>query len=108
MSVNICGRAYLFGRHRIACPTCRCETDFLTAFGGPYYGDILTCIECGDAWSDGERLERPFRPRWRQDAIARATEHFGTALPREEYLTATWAEIEASLAPPATSKEGTT
>ncbi len=37
-----------------------------------WYAAIWTCCGCGDSFSDGERMERPFRPGWRQQAIAKA------------------------------------
>jgi hypothetical protein len=36
-----------------------------------WYGATITCLGCGDSWTDGEMHPRPFRPRWREDAIAR-------------------------------------
>jgi len=46
---------------------------------GPYYGPILTCLGCGDSWSCGERLERPFRRAWRRDAIVDARRDWDVA-----------------------------
>ena len=37
---------------------------------GGWYGITHTCLTCGEAWCDGFRLERPFRPGWRKDRIA--------------------------------------
>lgn len=37
-----------------------------------WYAAQATCLLCGDAWSDGERMERPFAPRWREERIASA------------------------------------
>lgn len=31
-----------------------------------WYGWDVTCCACGEVWQDGERAERPFRPRWRE------------------------------------------
>jgi hypothetical protein len=38
----------------------------------PYLGDIFTCVECGDKWSDGEGWGRPFRRGWRRESIKEA------------------------------------
>ncbi len=40
----------------------------------PYYAPTTTCVACGDAWAYGELLERPFKPRWRDEVTARARE----------------------------------
>lgn len=94
---SICGGAYLWGRRRATCPTCEAETDFVAAFSGAYYGDILTCTGCGDAWSEGQRLERPFRRGWRAESIRRAQQRFEAALPHEDYLAAVSAELRLTL-----------
>ncbi|MFD5221430.1 hypothetical protein ACFWMH_27695 [Streptomyces tendae] len=39
---------------------------------GPYYGPNITCCGCGDSWSCGELLPRPFRRGWRTAEIAKA------------------------------------
>lgn len=56
---------------RRKCPVCQRRT---TMFGWAqrWYGWHLTCLSCGDSWQDGERLPRPFCPRWRQESIRRA------------------------------------
>jgi hypothetical protein len=35
-----------------------------------WYGTLWSCMACGDSWSDGERLERPFSRGWRAEKIA--------------------------------------
>ncbi|NUP18361.1 MAG: hypothetical protein HOZ81_20210 [Streptomyces sp.] len=59
-------------RRIVTCPTEDRRRRMAGRDHGPYYGPMLTCLGCGDAWSCGERLERPFRRGWRQDAIAEA------------------------------------
>lgn len=59
-----------FKRRRI-CPTCRKRTTFIVSCY-EWYGANFQCLNCGDQWSDGERLERPFAPGWRKRAIAKA------------------------------------
>lgn len=69
--VIICGPGTRFLRKRyLRCPSCTCITETVTRDGG-YWGYEHRCCRCGDAWVDGELLERPFRPGWRRDAIAR-------------------------------------
>jgi hypothetical protein len=53
------------------CPTCGRWTRFV-GFFYEWYGWHETCLRCGDQWSCGELLERPFRPRWRKESIAQA------------------------------------
>lgn len=64
------------------CPVCGItDSAFLIAWhtnpwyasSGPAPAALGTfCTNCGDAWREGELLERPFRRGWRQEAIARA------------------------------------
>jgi hypothetical protein len=59
------------GRRRMRCPTCRRVSTF--AFRDyEWYGRFQTCLTCGDQWSDGERLDRPFKRGWRQENIRKA------------------------------------
>ena len=53
------------------CPT---EDDDREMYGWfqDWYGWRITCLGCGEQWQDGEMGERPFRPRWRKDNIAKA------------------------------------
>jgi len=34
-----------------------------------WYGPYWTCLRCGDAYTDDERLPRPFAPGWRKENI---------------------------------------
>lgn len=56
---------------RDRCPTCKRRTFFYSWYQ-VWYGWSETCLNCGDAWNDGERAERPFKPKWRQESIAHA------------------------------------
>ena len=56
---------------RSHCPTCKRRTWFYEWYQ-VWYGWHETCLNCGDSWSDGYRSERPFKPRWRPEAIAHA------------------------------------
>lgn len=50
---------------RVACPTCKRRT-FMVGFFYEWYGWTLTCLGCGDQWTDGEMHPRPFAPKWRE------------------------------------------
>lgn len=61
-----------FPLRRIAhCPTCKRRRRF-AGLDAPWYGVTWACCGCGDSWTDGEMHPRPFKPRWRAQAIARA------------------------------------
>lgn len=60
-------------RRIMPCPTEGVRRRF-AAHDALWYGPTWTCLGCGDSFGDGERLERPFKPRWRQEAKARARE----------------------------------
>lgn len=53
------------------CPTCARPRRMLGEHA-EWYGTTWTCAGCGDSWSDGERIERPFVPGWRQRSIKHA------------------------------------
>ena len=53
------------------CPTCAGRRRMLCEHY-EWYGWNVTCLGCGEAWSDGERLERPFERGWRRRRIAAA------------------------------------
>lgn len=62
-------------RHISACPG-RCggqRRRVVSAWpASPYYGPVFTCCACGDQWSDGELLARPFAPGWRDRNTTKA------------------------------------
>ncbi len=58
-------------RTRRRCPTCKTRRTFYCFFQ-EWYGWKWTCIHCGDAWEDGERLPRPFARGWRKLSILAA------------------------------------
>ena len=58
-------------RRVMPCPT-EGVTRRFAASDALWYGPTWTCLGCGDSWGDGERLERPFKPRWRAEAKGRA------------------------------------
>lgn len=55
----------------LRCPTCEAERPMM-AKSYEWYGWTHVCLGCGDAWQDGERLDRPFKPKWRKERVARA------------------------------------
>lgn len=61
----------------IDCPTCERPRRMLAWFV-EWYGTTLTCAGCGDQWSDGEMLERPFAPGWRRKSIEHARAKLAT------------------------------
>ena len=71
------------------CPTCARWTRFIGLFY-EWYGWHETCLRCGDQWSDGELLERPFARGWRQCSIDAAKEHYRAALAEGEVSDATY------------------
>jgi hypothetical protein len=79
-------------RRILACPTCKQRRRMAGRDFGPYYGPTVTCLGCGDSWSSGEMLERPFKRGWRKESIATAKRAW------EEAGRYTRAEYEAWLA----------
>lgn len=62
------------------CPTCKRRRRFVIVEGwSAWYAPTLTCLGCGDSWSEGWRMERPFRRGWRQEAIAQAKAQWANA-----------------------------
>jgi hypothetical protein len=53
------------------CPTCERPRRMLGQHQ-EWYGVDWTCAGCGEQWSDGERIERPFCPGWRRENRERA------------------------------------
>lgn len=73
----ICGGYVEVIRRIVACPTeGRRRRMVVVVPDSPYYAGTLTCCGCGDSWSEGFRMERPFRRGWRKDAKARARHHW--------------------------------
>ncbi len=66
-------------RRVMHCPTCQCRRRFF-GWAQEWYSAIWTCCHCGDSWSDGERMGRPFARGWRQEAAARAKRNWTESL----------------------------
>lgn len=73
--VTVCGGVVAYRRHILPCWG-RCNGKrrrVVSAWdASPYYGPTYICCHCGDRWSDGELLERPFARGWREPTIQRA------------------------------------
>lgn len=65
---------------RHPCPSCgeRPAPFVITRY--EWHGPRGTCLRCGDEWSDGHRLDRPFARGWREANKRRARQHYRTAL----------------------------
>jgi hypothetical protein len=74
-TVHICARfvpkAESVQRKIHYCPTCK-STRAMCVSIYEWYGAFVTCLNCGEQWSDGEQLDRPFEPGWRKKNIASA------------------------------------
>lgn len=68
---HICRPKTVVVRMVTLCPTCKTRRR-MVASCTTWYSPIATCCTCGDSWSDGERLPRPFARGWRQQSSARA------------------------------------
>jgi len=56
---------------RKICPTCG-KRRYMTCFSYEWYDTDFTCLKCGERWSGGERLDRPFCPGWRKKSVENA------------------------------------
>lgn len=72
--IHIC-RAQTIGWKvtRRKCPNCGKRRMLLEWF--EWYPPILSCLNCGDRWSEDGRQERPFMRGWREQAIAELKKH---------------------------------
>ena len=71
MTLHVCAPSGFHWRTLRHCPTCDLRRWMLVS-EYVWYGADLTCLTCGDRWQSGERAPRPFRPRWRIEAVRRA------------------------------------
>jgi hypothetical protein len=60
---------------RSTCSTCG-KPRWMVCFFYEWYGWLVTCLGCGEMWEDGERLERPFMPRWQEENKRNARKHW--------------------------------
>ena len=54
------------------CPSCRRQNAKFYGWRQDWYGWTITCTECGEMFADGEWLERPWSPGWREENILKA------------------------------------
>lgn len=83
VSLLICRPTTVTFRAVRECPTCKCRRRFV-GLAAVWYGTLWTCCACGDAWGDGERLERPFARGWRKRSIDEARRLWADAPTRSE------------------------
>lgn len=77
---TICRPSTINVRKILDCPTCKQRRRFAGFDSPPWYGITLTCCACGDTWTDGERMERPFARGWRVKSAAKAKATWATAV----------------------------
>lgn len=84
VNIAICGGSSSWARRVLHCPVCQSRRRFVVQVGTGYWSPILCCLGCGDSFSDGYRMQRPFRRGWRPESIKQARTAWATALsPRE-------------------------
>lgn len=79
------------------CPVCERRTRHVIVWQGAYYAEILTCCRCGDSWSEGWRMERPFARGWRKAAVACAREDWASAMTPGQYRAAVRRDLQSVL-----------
>lgn len=63
-----------------------------------WYGATITCLGCGDMWTDGQMHPRPFKPRWRSENIAAARAAWARAVSRADERAWVRAQLNAEQA----------
>ena len=94
--VIVCRPDSVTGRRVRECPTCKTRRRFVVQ-SFVWYDSIWTCCTCGDEWSAGERLARPFHRGWRAERSAVARRKWATALNRHDERKAVERMIRAEL-----------
>ena len=56
---------------KLWCPNCE-KHRYMICRSYEWYGPASICLRCGDAWNDGEWLERPFMRGWRKHRLDEA------------------------------------
>ena len=54
------------------CPSCKRPKAQFYSWFQEWYGWHTTCCECGERFADGEWLDRPWLPGWREKNILKA------------------------------------
>lgn len=73
--VIVCTAARYTVRKIMRCATCKTNRRMVW-HDEVWYGSTLICCHCGDRWQDGELCPRPFKPGWRKQSAAKATEQW--------------------------------
>lgn len=81
--VVVCRPTTLYQRTVEDCPTCGRRRRFVSTVA-LWYDPVFTCCGCGDSWSTGGRMPRPFARGWRPSAIERARKHWAAGSTRAE------------------------
>lgn len=77
--ISICWPDSIAVRRIMHCPTCNQRRRF-AGLDQLWYSPTWTCLGCGDRWSDGTRLTRPFKRAWRAESRTRAAVHWSTGV----------------------------
>ena len=68
LMIHICKAEIVYWAiRRWKCPNCGKRRMLIEAF--EWYPGLVSCLNCGDCWSEGERLQRPFYRNWRAESV---------------------------------------
>lgn len=85
MSLIVCGGTDHFTRSVAMCPVCNERHRMVSSHSSIWYDAITTCCGCGDSWSDGFIMSRPFVRGWREAARSRARWNWNRAVDRNAH-----------------------
>lgn len=88
-TIHVCRPAVFLRRKMLNCPTCKARRR-MSVREAAWYGATVTCCGCGDAWTDGERHQRPFKRGWRTQAVAAAKRDWDNAGPFDKAAYESW------------------
>lgn len=71
--IHVCAPSATVSRRILMCHNCKRRRRFRVN-SYEWYGPDVYCCACGERWSDGEWMPRPFARGWRQENIAYARE----------------------------------
>ena len=81
--IYVCtAEAIYWSIRRWKCPNCGKRRMLVETF--EWYDALVSCLKCGDQWSGGERLERPFARGWRERSVDQLESHLSHHLTRKE------------------------
>jgi len=68
LMIHICkAETVYWAIRRWKCPNCGKRRMLIEGF--EWYPSLVGCLNCGDCWSEGERLQRPFYRNWRAESV---------------------------------------